>query len=528
MATKKKSTKKRPARKKSAKKPSGKAVPKKHAVAKPAKSTPRDLRVRMYRTGLGDCFLLSFPRLGRPFHMLVDCGVFKNSPNEKAILRDVATDIAAATGGRLDVVVGTHEHYDHLIGFKHAKDIFAAVDFGEVWLSWIDKPGDPRGEWLRKIEGRLKNGLRLALRDAAGKPGMAVRRRGLEKLLEFEGDPLAANYSEQLGDIKRWLREEKQAKVQYLEPHGRPLALSADLPDVRVFVLGPPLNEKFFRKLDDSKKSPETYRTSLPFLSVPSFLHLGADAEPTMIEEQKAVLVPFEPMWQIRESDAPRWKPLPRWGDDAAAAARREAARGSFFERRYGFRKSDDLEWRRIDHDWMAAAEELALQLNSLTNNSSLALAIEVGSSRRVVLLAGDAQVGNWLSWHEGTWNMKRSDGSTENVSAQELLGRTVLYKVGHHGSHNATLRQKGLEMMTSQELVAMIPVNEKFARDVQGWQMPYAPLLRDLTKRTKGRVLRADQGLPDPDRVETGARKGFFARATETPLYVEYRVPID
>jgi hypothetical protein len=33
-------------------------------------------------------------------------------------------------------------------------------------------------------------------------------------------------------------------------------------------------------------------------------------------------------------------------------------------------------------------------------------------------------------------------------VKAEDLLERTVLYKVGHHASHNATLRQKGLELM--------------------------------------------------------------------------------
>jgi hypothetical protein len=233
-------------------------------------------------------------------------------------------------------------------------------------------------------------------------------------------------------------------------------------------------------------------------------------------------------MWQVREADAPRWRGLPRWGEEEVPARRTPDLGGNFFSRHYGFGQGDALEWRRIEHDWMAAAQELALQLNSLTNNSSLALAIEVGASRRVVLLAADAQVGNWLSWHEGSWTARRGDGSSETVRAADLLGRTVLYKVGHHGSHNATLKQKGLEMMTSPELVAMIPVSEAFARDVQGWEMPYAPLLRNLTRRTKGRILRADRGLPAPSQVDAQARKAFFARAAEAPLYVEYRVPID
>jgi hypothetical protein len=32
------------------------------------------VRVRMYRQGLGDCFLLTFDPDGTPVHMLIDCG----------------------------------------------------------------------------------------------------------------------------------------------------------------------------------------------------------------------------------------------------------------------------------------------------------------------------------------------------------------------------------------------------------------------------------------------------------------------
>ena len=57
-------------------------------------------------------------------------------------------------------------------------------------------------------------------------------------------------------------------------------------------------------------------------------------------------------------------------------------------------------------------------------------------------------------------------------VRSDDLLARTVLYKVGHHGSHNATLREKGLELMASGELTAMIPVNRVTAKKME-WLMP-------------------------------------------------------
>src|SRR5262245_1371287 len=80
------------------------------------------VKVRMYRTGLGDCFLLAFPK-ARPaagrdaVYVLVDCGVFMGTPGSKEKMRAVAADIRDATGGRLDVLVITHEHWDHVSAF---------------------------------------------------------------------------------------------------------------------------------------------------------------------------------------------------------------------------------------------------------------------------------------------------------------------------------------------------------------------------------------------------------------------------
>ena len=67
------------------------------------------------------------------------------------------------------------------------------------------------------------------------------------------------------------------------------------------------------------------------------------------------------------------------------------------------------------------------------TNNSSLVLAIELVASGKVLLFAADAQTGNWSSWAGVNWD-------DHTVHTDDLLARTVFYKVGHHASHNATL----------------------------------------------------------------------------------------
>ena len=99
----------------------------------------------------------------------------------------------------------------------------------------------------------------------------------------------------------------------------------------------------------------------------------------------------------------------------------------------------------------------MALQLDSATNNTSLVLAIELGG-KDVLLFVGDAQAGNWRSWESCTWTANDKKNEPRSVTAADLLNRTIFYKVGHHGSHNATMRTKGLELMKSNHLAAFIP----------------------------------------------------------------------
>jgi hypothetical protein len=140
-----------------------------------------------------------------------------------------------------------------------------------------------------------------------------------------------------------------------------------------------------------------------------------------------------------------------------------------------------------------------------------------------VLLFPADAQVGNWLSWHRHAWDR---DGGGEKVRARELLERTVLYKVGHHGSHNATLRDEGLERMTHPELVAMIPVDEEQA-EKKSWAMPFGPLAERLAERCRQRVLRADVGVPKkPANVPAAEWERFTGRTAESELWVQYSVP--
>jgi hypothetical protein len=207
---------------------------------------------------------------------------------------------------------------------------------------------------------------------------------------------------------------------------------------------------------------------------------------------------PFEPVFGV---------PL----DVARRAAQPETASqfARFFYRHYFGTEP----WRRIDHEWMGTAAELALKLDNATNNGSLVLAIELEQGE-VLLFAADAQAGSWLSWQDLAWTVGDGDQKSR-VTGPDLLKRVVFYKVGHHGSSNATPREQGLEQMTSGDVVAFIPVDAKAAAD-RGWgRMPLSGLVQDLEKLTGGRVIRTDQDYP-----------GSGSWLEQTPLYYDFLLP--
>src|SRR6478609_5331919 len=118
-----------------------------------------EIRVRMYRQGLGDCFLLTVTDGGPGRNILIDCGVLVRTPDAPATMRAVATDIRNETGGHLDAVVATHEHWDHISGFLQAEDVFAEITIDEAWLAWTEKPGDELADQLRSRRQKALHAL---------------------------------------------------------------------------------------------------------------------------------------------------------------------------------------------------------------------------------------------------------------------------------------------------------------------------------------------------------------------------------
>ncbi len=504
------------ARKAAGRAPAGR---RRNAAAAPA------LRVRMYRQGLGDCFLVTLPRAdGTPYRILIDCGVVLGTSEPCAMMTRVVENIRDETGGHVDLLVVTHEHWDHVSGFIQARDLFAPANgnpagklsVGQVWMAWTENPADPLANRIRAE--RAERLARLtAFVGAAHAAGLAPDdlTEGIDNLLGFFGVSALAgapgNSTKAAMEFARGL----STQIRYVRPSDDPLALP-DVPGVRVFALGPPPDEAALRKTDSTT---EVYRALSDSGAANAFFAAGLAMLPGMAEHDAAAVA-----GEI-DGNLPFDRGYGRVLEDLSRAGSAGTDGGSgFFERYYSGLSTDpnlpDQGWRRIDNDWMNAGAEFALQLDSATNNTSLVLAFEIEKTGKVLLFAADAQVGNWLSWHGLAWTI---DGRT--VTGANLLERVGFYKVGHHGSHNATLRQKGLDMMRGDDFIAFLPVDHAMAVKKRWSRMPLPGLVAELNRKSAGRVVRVDEDYqPEPG---NGIAETFSRSLTRHKLYYEWEMPL-
>lgn len=459
------------------------------------------VRIRMYRQGLGDCFLLTFGEGDDAKHVLIDCGSL-GATTTGVKMKQVVKHIRDTTGKKIDLLIATHEHKDHVSGFltkENDEILFDQIDVDHVWLAWTENIEDGVAQDLKKHQDDLIRAVRVSARalercdatDDSEREAALAAGAGMREVLAFydEDRLLGARFAKTVHAAMSYVTK-KAGTPTFLEPDDPPRTLDA-IPGVRFYVLGPPRDARALGDLGDHH-DPELYALagnratalsdSVDFFASDEPLETYYDKLDVKARRRFERLMPFDSRHRL-DRDAP---------------GVRERCGASYYDPEHA--------WRRIDFDWLAGAPNLALQLDGRTNNTSLALAIELIDDDRVLLFPADAQVGNWLSWHERrdengqtqprAWTVGEGDDAT-TVTARDLLRRTVFYKVGHHASHNATVREKGLELMAGDGLTAVIPVDRKVAlnKGASGWQMPARALYRRLIEKTEGRVLRSDIG---------------------------------
>lgn len=498
----------------------------------------------MYRIGHGDCFLLAFEGKspGKPVYVLIDCGYKPGSPEKivrpaKKDVRDITANIREATGGEIDVAIITHEHQDHVNGITEKN--FAGITIKETWLAWTEDPTDDVANALRKKFKDKLLGL-VAARNRLHAGGNVEEAERIDEFLAFElgGDDetfnvagatalLGAAGSPPESMNKKSMKVFKDLAtngVKFIRPHEQIHAIPG-AKDTRVFALGPPRKEKEI--LDVTPVGQEEFHSLGAASVVTYFANAFADQKEAPFAEAHGL---------------------------AQETAFSDPDYGEFFNHNYGSEASPkstpsvpqkpdgentaketpgDADWRRINDEWLFSALQLAIEVNNATNNTSLVLAFELGKDGKVLLFAADAQRGNWISWTNDSWR----DGEKQ-ITAKDLLGRTVFYKVGHHGSHNATLNglatdeYANLNWMAqgenAGEFTSMITAVRKWAETQKGWDHPQKAIKDALLLKCSGRVFQTDTDF-DQMKMGDGESKAnwkrFQSRVTGDTLFFDYQI---
>lgn len=469
------------------------------AGARPKKKL-RSVGIRMYRVGFGDCFLLTFnPTSPTPYHLLIDFGVYQATRGAEGHLKQIAKDILTYTRGHIHTVVATHEHADHQSGFRLAADELNQIQIDELWLPWTSDRGDP------DAQRRSDKAKKICLAANAAVLRMpSLQAKAIQGVLDFGPSSM-----ENCSSSPLWADLHNFQRTVFLEPDD---VINLTSLGVRIYVLGPSREIFQARRSQAGQTVPGQ---GLALNQADSFLAAVLnleDPEPgkgqvgdlsaSDLAELFRLSLPFDRSRGMPLNElAVRAKTMQPGGQSSHVSQSRfdrdsgtdEASNElAFLARHYGFGEGshEAPDWRRIDTDWLNFAEALALSIDNSVNNTSLVLAIELVESGKVLLFPGDAQTESWRTW------------KNKDADVADLLKRTVVYKVGHHGSHNATYKEEGqgIHLMNHPDLIAFLPLDEIMARDTIGWDMPDAEVKRLVDEKSHGRLLRIDIAREHPE----------------------------
>jgi hypothetical protein len=344
--------------------------------------------LRSYQVGFGDCFLLTFRYHGTTGdrHVLIDFGSTGLPKNREGLMLRVAENIKEQCNGKLHAIVATHRHKDHISGFATNKkqtasgDIIASCHPDVVIQPWTEHP-KARTNAIQAPTNSTSNAAQAFVAALGNMHAISAA-----VLLEAERRKSvlgAALYKEltfigddNLSNASAVENLMKMGKKNYYVSYGSKSGLEKVLPGVKIRVLGPPtVKQSNEIKVQRSKDEDE-------------FWQLQALANQFAVKNKARV---FPKASTYSAVGAP---PYTRWFLNRMRSVRGEQLLG------------------------------IVRALDKVLNNTSLILLFEVNGKK--LLFPGDAQIENW------SYALSKKEVRT-------LLSEVDVYKVGHHGSRNAT-----------------------------------------------------------------------------------------
>lgn len=408
-------------------------------------------RLRAYNVGFGDCLLLSLAYDDQTKrHVLIDFGSTER-PNSAPVdhMKNIAENIALETGNKLDVLIATHRHADHISGFGHSKagPIIEALKPDVVIQPWTEDPDletdarEPTAAAALNGHAALQRSLTNMQAFAAGATAEALRLRGDPKFPKGVAERLAFLGQTNLKNkeaVKSLMKMGKRARAVYAK-FGDDLGIGDLLPGVTVEVLGPPTLEQQPTVADYAEKHDDYWLAAAGW-------GRAVEAGRATAEDLGEHLAPLFP--------------------DAVTDVIPPAA-----------------EWLipRLNRSYAEEMLSLLRIMDKVLNNTSLILLFHIGDTS--LLFPGDAQIENWSYALFEARNRK-------NICAR--LAKTNVYKVGHHGSLNATPKtlwnsfvHKQTETHADEDrLISVMSTKaNKHGHSENNTEVPRQPLVRELKK---------------------------------------------
>jgi hypothetical protein len=212
------------------------------------------LLIRMFNVGLGDCIYCCIPKAhkdGRDFHVLIDCGTLSGTSFLSTAIETLKPMLPKIDGKRrIDLLVVTHEHKDHMAGF--GMKLWDDFSFGAIWMSAAMDPKHPEAEKAKKLHSFAAAAMAEALRlNLALGP----------ELLEL-AEAVALNENA-MKTLRETLPKASKIKPTYVHADSTKADLALPLTGATISVLGPERDIDFYYLGDTGDPS---LRSALGFI----------------------------------------------------------------------------------------------------------------------------------------------------------------------------------------------------------------------------------------------------------------------